>query len=110
MEHMVMFAMLKVDKMLASTLPLGRYPVLSIQKVKWIVISSWILSFSISALVNFLYPFSYEPAVVLCIPLLPGGFFIAVFSVFCSFLTIIMFGFLITITYLKKVKLKRKIK
>ena len=104
-----MFAMLKVDKMMASTLPLGRYPVFSIQKVKVIVILSWILSFSISALVNILYPFSYEPAVVLFIPLLPGGFFIAMFSVFCVILTIIMFGFLIAITYLKKVKLHLKI-
>ena len=100
-----MFAMLKVDKIMASTLPLGSYPVLSIQKVKMIVILSWILSFSISALVNILYPFSYEPAVVLCIPLLPGGFFVAVFSVFCVILTIIMFGFLIAMTYLKKVNL-----
>ena len=100
-----MFAMLKVDKMMASTLPLGRYPFLSIQKVKVVVILSWIFSFSISAVVNLLYPFSYEPAVVLCIPLLPGGFFIAVFSLFCVLLTIIMFGFLIAMTYLKKVNL-----
>ena len=100
-----MFSMLKVDKMMDSTLPLGRYPVLSIQKVKVIVILSWILSMSMSILVNILYPFSYEPAVVLCIPLLPGGFFIAVFSVFCVILTIIMLGFLIAISYLKKVEL-----
>jgi hypothetical protein len=105
MEHMIMFAMLKVDKIMASTLPLGSYPVLSIQKVKMIVILSWILSFSISALLNILYPFSYEQAVVLCIPLLPSGFFIAVFSLFCAILTIIMFGFLFAITYLKKVRL-----
>ena len=104
-----MFAMLKVDKMMASTLPLGRYPVLSIQKVKVIVILSWILSFSISALLNILYPFSYEPAVVLCIPLLPGGLFNAVFFVFCVILTIIIFGFLVAIMYLKKVKLDIKI-
>ena len=66
-------------------------------------------SFSISAVVNILYPFSYEPAVVLCIPLLPGGFFVAVFSVFCVILTIIVFGFLIAMTYLKKVNLDNEI-
>ena len=104
-----MFAMLKVDKMMAATLPLGRYPVLSIQKVKVIVILSWMLSFSISALVNILYPFSYEPAVVLCIPLLPGGFFVVMFSIFCVIFTIIVFGFVFAITYLKKVNLNIEI-
>ena len=103
MEHMIMFALLKVDKVMASTLPMGKYPVISLSKVKVIVLLSWILSFSVSALVNTLYPYSYEPAVVLCIPLLPIGFFISVFSVFCVIFTCIVFGFFITIIYLKKV-------
>ena len=98
-----MFALLKVDKVMASTLPLGKYPVISLSKVKVIILLSWILSFSVSAIVNTLYPYSYEPAVVLCIPLLPIGFFISVFSVFCVIFTCIVFGFFISIIYLKKV-------
>ena len=59
----------------------------------------------IPRIVYFKFSIFSPPSVVLCIPLLPGGFFIAVFSVFCVLLTIIMFGFLIAITYLKKVSL-----
>ena len=97
-----MFALLKVDKILASTLPIGKYPLLSVDKLTVIVILSWILSFGVSIIVNTLYPCSYEPAVVLCIPVLPIGFFITVFSVFCVIFVFIIIGFLSSIVYLKK--------
>ena len=100
---MIMFALLKMDKVMASTLPLGKYPLISVSKVKILVLLSWIFSFCISALVNTLYPYAYEPAVVLCIPILPIGFFISVLSVFCVLFTILVFGFFIAIIYLKKV-------
>lgn len=45
----------------------------------------------------------FQPAVVLCIPVLPIGFFIAAFSVFCSLFGLILVTFLATIVYLKKV-------
>ena len=45
----------------------------------------------------------FQPAVVLCIPVLPIGFFIAAFSVFCSLFGLILVTFLVTIVYLKKV-------
>jgi len=97
-----MFALLKVDKVMASTLPIGKYPILSVDKVTVIVILSWILSFGVSILVNNLFPCSYEPAVVLCIPVLPIGFFITVFSCFCIIFSFIIIGFLCSIVYLKK--------
>ena len=100
-----MFTLLKVDKIMASTLPIGKYPLLSMPKVTVIIVLSWILSVSVSILVNTIYPCSYEPAVVLCIPILPIGFFITVFSCFCVIFIVIIVGFIISILYLKKVGL-----
>lgn len=97
-----MFALLKVDKILASALPIGKYPLLSVTKVTVIVRISWLVSFSVSILVNSFYPCSYEPAVVLCIPVLPIGFFITLFSCFCVLFVVIVIGFVCCILYLKK--------
>ena len=102
MEHIIMFALVKVDKILATSLPIGRYLLISVDKVIVIVKLSWLISLSVSILVNSLYPCSYEPAVVLCIPLLPIGFFITVFSCFCVLFVFIVIGFLSSIFYLKK--------
>ena len=60
-----MFALLKLDKIMAATLPIGKYPLLSADEVTVIVVLSWLLSFSVSILVNSFYQYSYEPAVVL---------------------------------------------
>ena len=100
-----MFILLKVDKIMASTLPIGKYLLLSMPKVTVIIVLSWILSVSVSILVNTFYPCSYEPAVVLCILILPIGFFITVFSCFCVIFIVIIVGFIISILYLKKVGL-----
>ena len=102
MEHIIMFALLKMDKIMAATLPIGKYPLLSADKVTVIVVLTWLLSFSVSILVNSFYPCSYEPAVVLCIPVLPVGFFITMFSSFCVIFVFIIIGFLSCIVYLKK--------
>ena len=103
MEHILMFAFLRLDKVLASTLPIGRYPLISVTKVNVIVNLTWLISFSISVLVNSIYPCSYEPAVILCIPVLPVGFFITVFSCFCFIFVLLILGFFASIIYLKKV-------
>ena len=102
MEHIIMFILLKVDKFMATTLPIGKYPLLSVEKISVIVILSWVVSITVSILVNTLFPCSYEPAVVLCIPVLPIGFFITVFSCFCVIFVFIIVAFCISIVYLKK--------
>merc|ERR1711892_192745 len=89
---------------MATTLPIGKYPLLSAGKVSVIVVLSWILSVSVSILVNTFFPCSYEPAVVLCIPVLPIGFFITVFTCFCVILVFIIVAFCISIVYLKKMQ------
>ena len=75
MEHIIMFALLKADKILATALPIGRYPLISVDKVTVIVKLSWFISLSVSILVNTLYPCSYEPAAALCFMLLPSLYF-----------------------------------
>ena len=93
----------QVDKVLASCLPYGQYPLLPPHTVTVICRLSWLLSFAISITVNTKYSCSYEPAVVLCIPVLPLGFFVFASSLVCLIIIIIVVGFLGSIIYLKKV-------
>ena len=92
----------KVDKIFASVLPIGRYP-LSVSRISVIVCLSWLVSLTISVAVNLAYPCSYEPAAVLCIPLLPSAFFFTLFSFACFLFICLIIGFSATLVFLKKV-------
>ena len=92
----------KVDMIFASVLPIGRYP-LSVGRISVLVRLSWLLSLAVSLTVNLVYPCSYEPAAVLCIPLLPSAFFFTLLS-FISFIFVcLIVGFTATILFLRKV-------
>jgi hypothetical protein len=101
-QHIVMFAMLKIDRVLASCLPFGKYPLLSVEVVTGIIISTWVFSFFVAGLVTSLFKSSYEPAVVLCIPELPIGFFITIFSVYCLVLFGMVAGYILVLICLRK--------
>jgi hypothetical protein len=79
LQHILMFAMLKVDRVLASFLPIGRYPLFSVEVVTCVIVGTWVFSLSAAATVATVFQPAYEPAVVLCIPDLPIEFFITVF-------------------------------
>ena len=96
--HIIMFAFLKLD-----SIPGSKYPPISMEKVTTIIFLSWIFAITFSVLINNFYSCSYEPAVLLCIPALPVGFFIAGLSVFCVVSTFIFFGFLGMLINIKKV-------
>ena len=91
----------KVDKIFASVLPIGSYP-LSVGRISVIVRLSWLVSLGISVTVNTAYPCSYEPAAVLCIPLLPSAFFFTLSSFACFIFICLIVGFSATILFLKK--------
>ena len=101
-QHIVMFAMLKIDRVLASCLPLGKYPLLNVEIVTGTIVSTWILSFFVAGLVTALYDSNYEPAVVLCIPNLPIEFFLAIFSLYCLVLSSMVVGYIVVLICLKK--------
>ena len=101
-QHIVMFAMLKIDRVLASCLPYGKYPLLNIKIVLAIIFSTWIFSFFVASLVTAIFKSVYEPAVVLCIPTLPIGFFITIFSVYCLALLGMVGGYIMVLICLKK--------
>ena len=94
----------QVDKIFASILPIGRYPLFSVSRITVIVRLSWLVSLVISISVNAVYPCSYEPAAVLCIPLLPSGFFYTLLSFLCLIFVCLIIGFTATIFFLKKVR------
>ena len=48
LQHIIMFAMLKVDRVLASCLPFGKYPIFSVEVVSGVVLASWFVSFFIA--------------------------------------------------------------
>ena len=97
-----MFAMLKIDRVLASCLPFGKYPIFSVEVVSCIVLASWFVSFFIAGTVTAVFNSSYEPAVVLCIPELPVEFFITIFSIYCAALLAMVVGYVLVIWHLKK--------
>ena len=101
-QHMIMFAMLKVDKLLMSVLSSARYPVLSVFWTRIIVLLTWVLSAVLSFSVNSFYSVEYEPAVLLCIPTLPQAFFLVAMAVLAFIIASIIIGFLGALVYLKK--------
>ena len=102
LQHIIMFAMLKIDRVLASCLPFGKYPIFSVEVVSGIVLASWFVSFFIAGTVTAVFNSSYEPAVVLCIPELPVEFFITIFSIYCAALLAMVGGYVLVIWHLKK--------
>ena len=94
----------QVDKIFASILPIGRYPLFSVSRITVIVRLSWLVSLVISISVNAVYPCSYEPSAVLCIPLLPSGFFYTLLSFLCLVFVCLIIGFTAIIFFLKKVR------
>ena len=105
--HIIMFALLKLDRVLDNFLPAGKYPPISAEMITAIIFLFWIFSITFSTLINHLYPCSYEPAVVLCIPALPFTFFIAGLSIFCLVFLFICCGFLGMILNIKKVSVSK---
>lgn len=101
--RMSTFSCSKVDKIFASVLPIGRYP-LSVSRISVIVRLSWLLSLLISVTVNLAYPCTYEPAAVLCIPLLPSAFFFTLSSLAGFIFICLIIGFSATLVFLKKVR------
>lgn len=79
LQHIVLFAFIKVDRALASALPIGKYPLISVDVVHVIVGLTWVVSLTSAGLINGLFTATYEKAVLLCVPVLPVGFFIAIF-------------------------------
>lgn len=75
---------------------------LSVEVVKVLVAVSWIVGISTAVAVPLSYKVVYESAVALCIPDLPTGFFIAIFSVYCLILTSMVTGMIGTVVHLKK--------
>ena len=107
-EHMIIFAMMRLDKMAMMILSPGKYLQISPEKVTLGIVLSWILSAIISLTLNSLYPSAYEPAVVLCIPVLPSGFFYTFFCLFCLIFGGVIIGFIIAIIYVKKIQVQIK--
>ena len=104
MEHMIMFALLKVDKVLVSVLPARKYPVMSVFWTRVVVVLTWLLSAVVSFIINTVYRVEYEPAVLLCIPTLPQPFFLTAMAVLAFIIVSVIIGFLGTLVYLKKAK------
>ena len=92
----------QVDKIFASVLPIGKYPLLSVSLMTVIVRLSWLISLLVSLSVNAAFPCSYEPAAVLCIPLLPRGFFFTLLSFLSLIFVSLIVGFSATLLFLRK--------
>jgi len=101
--HIIIFAFLKLDRLMENSLPVTKYPPISGDQVYTIIFLSWVFSASFSVLVHNLYSCSYEPAVLLCIPSLPASFFITGLTLFCCAFFILFCGFFSMILNIEKV-------
>ena len=96
--------MFHVAQILVSALPIGRYPPLSPRQTGQLVRLTWLAAAAISVTVNTVYPCSYEPAAVLCIPVLPVGFFIALATFVSILFVCILVGFAAAIIFIKQAR------
>ena len=101
-QHMIMFALLKVDKLLVSVLAKEKYSLISVFWTRVVILVTWVLSAVLSFCVNSFYVVEYEPAVLLCIPSLPKEFFLVAMAILAFIFASIIIGFLGALVYLMK--------
>ncbi len=75
-----MLGLVKGDRILASSLPLGRYPVFSPEVTETMGVVFWVISLILAGIVTSLFTASFEQTAVLCIPRLPLGFFVSLLT------------------------------
>lgn len=102
LQHIIMFIMLKIDRVLASCLPIGKYPLLPIRVIGCIVCFSWVASISVAVLVTLGFDAFFEPAIILCIPKLPSVFFIFILVLYCLALFTIIVGYVLVAIFLRQ--------
>ncbi|XP_043197799.1 trace amine-associated receptor 13c-like [Amphibalanus amphitrite] len=102
LQHIIMFIMLKIDRVLASCLPIGKYPLFPIRFISFVVMLSWLFSFSVAVFVTTNYDALFEPAIILCIPDLPSVFFIFILVIYCLALFTIIVGYVLVAIFLRR--------
>ncbi|XP_037086143.1 octopamine receptor-like, partial [Pollicipes pollicipes] len=102
LQHIIMFIMLKIDRVLASCLPIGKYPLFPIHLISFIVMLSWVFSFSVAVFVTTGFNAFFEPAIILCIPKLPSVFFIFILVIYCLALFTIIVGYVLVAIFLRR--------
>ncbi|XP_065571262.1 uncharacterized protein LOC136034072 [Artemia franciscana] len=108
LQHILMFVMLKVDRVLASFLPIGRYPIVSVPACTMIIGGSWLVSASVAASVSSGVGSKFEPSVLLCVPRLPREFGITICTLYCSAFATMVVGYVIVILMLKRQESQRE--
>lgn len=97
LQHVFMFAMLKIDRVLAATLPIGRYPVCTPRASQWLVLMAWLVALAIGAGVTSVAGARFEPSLLLCAPGLPQEFGITLISLYCSAFASMVVGYVVLI-------------
>nr|CAH0099791.1 unnamed protein product [Daphnia galeata] len=108
LQHVFMFLMLKIDRVLAATLPIGRYPICTPRTSQWLVLLAWLLALAIGAGVTSAAGARFEPSLLLCAPGLPQEFGITLISLYCSAFASMVVGYVVLIIVVGRKKSKNK--
>ena len=87
----------QIDRVLAATLPIGRYPVCTPRASQWLVLMAWIVALGIGAGVTTAAGARFEPSLLLCAPGLPQEFGITLISLYCSAFASMVVGYVVLI-------------
>ncbi|KAI9565434.1 hypothetical protein GHT06_009226 [Daphnia sinensis] len=108
LQHVFMFLMLKIDRVLAATLPIGRYPICTPRTSQWLVLLAWLLALAIGAGVTSAAGARFEPSLLLCAPGLPQEFGITLISLYCSAFASMVVGYVVLLVVVGRKKSKNK--
>jgi len=89
--------LLQIDRVLAATLPIGRYPVCSPRTSQCLVVLAWLLALALGAGVTSAAGAKFEPSLLLCAPGLPHEFGITLVSLYCSAFASMVIGYVVLI-------------
>lgn len=87
----------QIDRVLAATLPIGRYPICTPRLSQWIVVLAWFVALAIGAGVTSAAGARFEPSLLLCAPGLPTEFGITLVSLYCSAFASMVVGYVVLI-------------
>ena len=91
------FSHAQIDRVLAATLPIGRYPIVPPRTSQWLVLLGWLLALAIGAGVTSAAGARFEPSLLLCAPGLPHEFGITLVSLYCSAFASMVVGYVVLI-------------
>lgn len=100
-QHFMLFIMLKIDRALASCLPIGNYPVIPVNYLQLIVLISTVASFSLAITIILEFGSKFHQVILLCTPNFSHTVYISLLAIYTCIMSTCTFCYLCLIICLK---------